>query len=102
MQIEAEHGRVLLKLGKRFAIPDAERLARTVESLAPMASVTVDFSETREVHDAAFLSLAMALRALGNDVQVVLRGLTMHHARVLKYLGMPPVLALGAPRVAKA
>jgi hypothetical protein len=90
MQVEAENGKVLLRLGRRFAIADAERLARTVESLAPMATVTVDFSETREVHDAAFLSLAVALRALGG-VRVVLRGVTLHHARVLRYLGMEPL-----------
>jgi hypothetical protein len=97
MHIEAEHGTVLLKLGKRFAIPDAERLARAVASLAPVTAVTVDFTETREVHDAAFLSLTVALRALGN-VRVVLRGVTLHHARVLKYLGIPPALAAEAQR----
>jgi hypothetical protein len=89
MQIEEEDGTVLLKLGTRFTTPDAERLGQAVESLAPFSQLILDFSEVREFHDAAFLSLSKALRALAK-VKVVLRGLTLHQSRVLKYLGLPP------------
>lgn len=88
MHIEAEQGTVLIKVGRRFGPPDAEHLAGVVESLAPFSQLIVDFTDVREFHDAAFLSLARALRALA-EVPVVLRGLTIHQSRLLKYLGLP-------------
>jgi hypothetical protein len=89
MHIEAEHGTILLKLGRRFTAPEAERVGQAVESLAPFSQLIVDFTEVREFHDAAFFSLSKALRALAR-VKVVLRGLTRHQARLLRYLGLPP------------
>ncbi len=89
MHIEAEHGTVLAKLGRRFTGKDADRLCQSLQSLAPFTELVVDFTEVRELHDAAFLSLSKALAALV-QVKVVLRGLTLHQVRVLKYLGVPP------------
>jgi STAS domain len=89
MHIEAEHDAVVLKLGRRFTPHDADRLREAIEALAPFSQLTVDFTEVRELHDAAFLSLSQALAALVH-VKVVLRGLTLHQVRVLKYLGVPP------------
>ena len=98
MHVQAKQGTVLLKIGKRFATPDAERLGQTVESLAPLSKVIVDFTEVREFHDAAFFLLSKALRALAK-VKVVLRGLTLHQSRLLEYLALPSehewVLVLG-------
>ena len=88
MHIEAEHGTVLLKLGRHFTVQDADRLRQAVESFVPFSQLTIDFTEVRELHDAAFLSLSKTLAALV-DVKVVLRGLTIHQVRVLRYLGMP-------------
>jgi hypothetical protein len=88
MYIEAGQGTVLMKLGRRFGTPDAERLAQAVESLVPFSQLIVDFTDVRESHDAAFFSLAGVLRALA-EVSVVLRGLTIHQSRLLKYLGLP-------------
>jgi hypothetical protein len=89
MHIEAKHGTVLLKLGRRFTAPDAERLRQAVESLAPFSELTLDFTEVHELHDAAFLSLSRTLAELV-EVKVVLRGLTLHQVRLLKYLGLAP------------
>jgi hypothetical protein len=88
MHIEAEHGRVLLKLGARFGASEVERIGEAVESLAPISQLIVDFTEVREFHDAAFFSFSKALRALAK-VNVILRGLTRHHSRLLAYLGLP-------------
>jgi hypothetical protein len=88
MHIEAEQGTVLIKLGRRFASPDAERLGQTLESLAPFSQLIMDFTDVREFPDASFFSLLKALPALA-DVTVVLRGLTLHQSRLMKYLGLP-------------
>ena len=89
-----------MKVGRRFATLDAERLGQTVESLAPLSKVIVDFTEVLEFHDAAFFLLSKALRALAKvKVKVVLHGLTVHQSRLLEYLGLPSehewVLVLG-------
>ncbi len=88
MQVQAQEGTVLVKLGRRFAPPDGERLRQTVESLAPFSRLIVDFTGVRELHDAAFLSLSRAVLPLA-DVEVILRGLTLHQSRLLEYLGVP-------------
>ncbi len=89
MHIEAEHGTVLLKLGRRFAAAEADRLAQTVRSLAPFSQLILDFTDVRELHEAGLLSLTKAL-AVVSGVKVVLRGLTLHQVRVLRYLGLSP------------
>ena len=98
MPIEAEQGTVLLKVGRRFATPDAERLGQTVKALAPLSKVIVDFTEVREFHDAAFFLLSKALRALA-QVKVVFHGLAVHQSGLLQYIGLPSehewVLVLG-------
>lgn len=88
MHIEARQGTVFLKLDDRFTARDAERVSEAVEALAPFSQLIVDFSEVREFHDAAFFSFSRVLRALAK-VNVVLRGLTRHQTRVLRYLGLP-------------
>ena len=86
--IEAEQGRLLLKLGSHFTTPDAERLDEAMRSLAPFSQLVVDFTDVRETQDSAFFLLSEALRRLAK-VTVVLRGLTMHQSRLLRYLGLP-------------
>ncbi len=88
MQIEAENGTLILKkVGSAFTVGDAERMAEMLESLAPFSDLVLDFTGVRECHDAAFLALVKMLQRLV-DVAVVVRGLTHHEARLLKYLGL--------------
>ncbi len=88
MHIEARQGMVFLKLDGHFTVRDAERVSEAVEALAPFSQLIVDFTEVREFHDAAFFSFSRVLRGLAK-VNVVLRGLTRHQTRVLRYLGLP-------------
>lgn len=89
MQIEATRGALLMRFGRRFAAAEAQRLAETIVAFGPVTQVTIDFSEVREFEDAAVVPLAQTIRGLG-AVRVLLRGLTLHQARVLRYLGVEP------------
>lgn len=88
MHIEATQGAILLRLGAAFTARDAERVAETLRTFAPLSRVTLDFGQVRSFEDAAFFPVVKALGALAK-VEVVLRGLTLHHARLLRYLGVP-------------
>lgn len=73
-----------LRLGSRFSIPEAERVRATVLALDPLPELTLDFSGVRELHDSAIAVLASTLRARPR-ANIVLRGLTTHHLRLLRY-----------------
>jgi hypothetical protein len=88
MHIEANNETVILKrLGTTFAERDAQRAAEMLQSFTPFSKLILDFTKVRECHDVAFLSLMKTLQPLVG-VAVVLRGLTRHEARLLKYLGL--------------
>jgi hypothetical protein len=88
MHVEARNGTVTLKkLEGSFAVRDAERIAELIRSLAPFSRLVLDFTAVRECDDAAFLPLVDTLKPLVG-VAIVLRGLTRHEARLLKYLGL--------------
>ncbi len=88
MQIEAGDGTIILKkIGNTLTVRDAERIAEIVESFAPFSNLVLDFTGVHECHDAAFLALVKMLQRLVG-VAVVVRGLTRHKARLLKYLGL--------------
>lgn len=95
MHIEATHGALQLTLGTAFTARDAERVAETLRAFAPLSRVTLDFGQVRRFEDAAFFPVAKAIGALAK-VEVVLRGLTLHHARLLRYLGVPSWRVSGA------
>jgi len=88
MHVEAQDGTVILKvLGGSFASRDAERMAELLGSLAPFSQLVLDFSKVRQCDNAALLPLVEMLRRFRNAA-VVLRGLTLHEARLLRYLGL--------------
>jgi anti-anti-sigma regulatory factor len=86
MHAHLKQGALVLQLGKEFSAPEAERLHETVLSFSPLSQLTLDFTRVREFHDAAFGMLAKTLGAQC-AVKVVLRGLTLHQFRMLRYLG---------------
>jgi hypothetical protein len=88
MHVEAQDGTVILKkLGKTFAVRDAERMGELLQTLAPFSQLVLDFTRVHECQDAAFLVLLKTLQPLVG-VAVVLRGLTRHEARLLRYVGL--------------
>ncbi len=87
MHVQAKDGKLLLKLGRVFAVRDAERVAEMLKALAPFSEVIVDLTGTHEFHDAAFPALYAAMCRTG--VRVTLRGVNEHQSRLLKYLDLP-------------
>lgn len=88
MQMEAEDGTVILKkIGTTLTLDDAHLMSKLLDTLAPFSQLVLDFTTVRECDDAAFLRLATAIQHLAG-VAVVLRGLTRHEARLLKYIGL--------------
>ena len=87
MHVEASRGALLVRFGSRFAVSEAERLQEAIGAFAPFAQLTLDFGEVRQFEDAAFVPLAKALGGLGN-VELRMRGLTMHQERMLRYFGV--------------
>jgi hypothetical protein len=73
----------------------ASRLRARLAEVPPDTCVVLDFSRAREVADLALAVLAAAL-ATTRHPRVLLRGLTQHQERMLRYLGVDHVV-LGAP-----
>jgi hypothetical protein len=86
MLIEAKNDAMTVKLGRRFDLAEARRLADAATAFGPCSEFRVDFSDVRESDDAALSSLAEVLLSVPEG-RFELRGITMHQARVLKYLG---------------
>lgn len=64
----------------------ASALRATLGRSPTPAPVVLDFSRAREVSD---LAIAMLVHGLAADrIPVRLRGLSLHHARMLRYLGL--------------
>lgn len=74
---------LVLRFGNRFGIAEAERLSETVRSFSPLSRVTLDFTEVWEFQESAYDLLARTLVAIGAP-GVVLRGLTLQRAEVLR------------------
>jgi len=71
-------------------VPAALRLTDHISRLSSAGAVVIDFLHTRECHDFALAALSQALvRPDRVGPRVRLRGLTLHHARVLRYMGEP-------------
>ncbi|HYV49399.1 MAG TPA: hypothetical protein VFA20_31285 [Myxococcaceae bacterium] len=82
----------VLDAGVMFDVPAAMRLASEISRLPEASQVVIDFVRTRECHDFALAVLLQALLRIRGGPQVKARGLTSHHARVLRYLGGPDSL----------
>jgi hypothetical protein len=88
MHVEAHDGTVVLKkVSDTFGIRDVMHISELLKTLAPFSQLVLDFTAVRELDDAALLPLVGTLQPLAG-VAIVLRGLTRHAARLLKYLGL--------------
>jgi hypothetical protein len=87
MKLEAGPGMLHVRVGARFGAREAERIAEAVAAFSPVSKVTVDFGRTRDFEDAALVPLSRSLGGLAG-AEVVVRGLTRHHARLLRHLGL--------------
>ncbi len=97
MQIEAVRDALRVWVGPTFRKRDADRFQETIAALTPFASLTVEFAAVRECDDVALVRLARALAALPAG-EVVLRGLSEHHRRLLAYVGLDPDRVHGPSR----
>lgn len=87
MEVDATPGALQLEFDSRFTVADAKHLRESVLALAPVARLTLDFTRVRELQDSALAILATTLKALPRT-RIVVRGLTMHHWRLLRYFGI--------------
>jgi anti-anti-sigma regulatory factor len=89
MTIDARQsqGRVVLVVHGSFDRQDTRDVEAAVEGLGPGARVTIDLRDVRVCDDAAVAKLA---RDLTDDLalNVELLGLSDHHRRLLRYLGI--------------
>ncbi len=87
MHAQFTEGSLLLRFGRQFGAREAERLSETVLSFAPLSRLTLDFTWVRDFQDSACGLLATILVA-NRALKVVLRGLTPHQSRMLRYFGV--------------
>ncbi len=87
MQVETSRGSVLVRFGRRFGPEEAERLEETVVAFSPVSQLVIDFSAVHQFEDAAVIPLARTIRARPG-IRLSLRGLTLHHIRLLRYFGV--------------
>lgn len=86
----------LLRLKGVFDLRAARIVARALRRAGAGAggALLVDLGHIREFHDGAIALLGQALAAGGATAGVVVRGLTQHQVRLLRYLGVD-LAALG-------
>lgn len=72
----------------RFDEASAEQVVAEVARCAPGVAIRVDLGAASDVQDHELALLAHGLAACGRTV--TLHGLTLHHLRVLRYLGYGP------------
>jgi STAS domain-containing protein len=87
MVLDATPGMLRLQFDSRFTVADAKHLRDSVLALAPIGRLTLDFTRVRDLQDAALATVAATLSGL-HDTRVVVRGLTTHHWRLLRYFGI--------------
>ncbi len=86
-RIEAQPGDLRIRLGDRFDLSEAARLAEAVVAFAPLSRLSVDFTHVREFSETAIVPLARTLGGLAHAT-VLLRGITRHQYRLLRYFGV--------------
>lgn len=75
---------VTIRIDGVFDVPAAQRLAGVLAEVAGRG-VHVDLEQVREFHDLAVVHLA---RLLAGREQITVSGLSQHHLRLLRYLGL--------------
>ncbi len=79
------HGEVVIRIGRAFDRKTASRLAGWLGELPPKDPLVVDFSDVRDCED---FGLASVARGLASHDRLVVRGLTLHQRRMLRYFGV--------------
>ena len=79
------HGEVVIRIGGAFDRTAASRLEGWLGELSVTEPVVVDFSAVRDCEDYGLASVAPGLASHG---QLVVRGLTRHQERMLRYFGV--------------
>ncbi len=87
IQAHEETRGTVLELHGSFGPAEADRLRDMIRRLEPQKSVTIDFREVRLCHDTAVARLARDL--VESHRQVSMLGLSEHHRRLLRYIGLP-------------
>lgn len=82
--MDAELERLTIRVDGALDVAAAQRLARALAE-AGDREVLVDLEHVREFHDLAVVHLA---RALAGRRGTSVLGLSQHHRRLLRYLGM--------------
>ncbi len=86
MHAQLKDGFLRLRLGRRFGVPEAERVRETVQAFAPLRQLTLDFTDVRDFEQSACQVLAKVVSAIFVR-KIVLLGVTLGQSRLLKYLG---------------
>ncbi len=94
--VAVNSGKMMIEVDRRFGLPEALRLRETVERLAPLREVVLEFGAAAAVEDAALLIVAELMRAMP-QCRFRLTGLTHHRRRLLRYIGAPETGLGSAP-----
>ena len=86
IQAHEETRGVVLELSGSFNTDEADRVREMIRSMEPHRPVTIDFREVRLCHDSAVARLAREI--IESDRRVSLLGLSEHHRRLLRYIGV--------------
>ncbi len=76
----------MLALNGSFGPAEEERLQAMLRTFDPERPITIDFREVRLFHDLAVARLARDIGELNRHVSLV--GLSEHHHRLLRYIGL--------------
>jgi anti-anti-sigma regulatory factor len=79
-------GATVFRMDGVFDVPAAQRLARALAQTDVDEHVRIDLTHVREFHDFGVTVLAQALASRGK--RIVVRGLSQHHLRLLRYFGI--------------
>lgn len=79
------HGEVVIRINGTFDAKAASRLAGWLVEVSPEEPLVVDFSQVRVCEDFGLASVAPGLA--GRD-RLIVRGLSRHQERMLKYFGV--------------
>ncbi len=83
--IRGTHGEVVIRIDGTFDAKAASRLAGWLVEVPRDDELVLDFSQVRSCED---FGLASVADDLGARVRLVVRGLTRHQERMLRYLGV--------------
>lgn len=87
MHAQLTNGSLRLHVGRRFGVPEAQRVCEAVRAFAPLRRLTVDFSDVDTFEQSACPVVAEVLSTRFAR-KVVLLGVTPGQSRMLKCLGL--------------